>query len=420
MKLSNSPFLKPNLPLKILFILGVLGYFVLFFPGLMSFDSQSYYQNSLSSVYYEHSPCFMVWVWNKLNHIYPSTAWMFCINMALLWGSVYLFSFRILKARWIQYLTILMPYTIWVAIYAGWIWKDTLLAFGYAFLCAVFIDKMQRKHHFSWGGIAAILLLLTYYSEAKWAQARFVCPLFLLWLMEIQQPYWTRFKRWMVAALLSACFIFSVHSLRAKVLEQMPSSHFWQYVNIYDLAGTSIYANTYLVPDFLVIRPGLDLLKQKYDLLWEPLIAYPDSPLRKTQSDAERTALTQAWIKAVISHPIAYIQHRSRVFFRGLFICSPLNRTSTWIAQYQKYPFLYYIGVVSTYDWLLPAQLWLAFRSRHRSVRKMNQIGLSFLAVLFIFSLAGTPRYIFVSMVLCIFSIAYAIDMRLRTKNQPN
>jgi hypothetical protein len=184
-------------------------------------------------------------------------------------------------------------------------------------------------------------------------------------------------------------------------------------VNIYDLAGTSVYANTYLVPDFLVLRPGLDLLRKKYDLLWEPLIAYPNSPLRKTKSDPERAALTQAWIKGVITHPIAYLQHRCRVFFRGLFICSALNGTATWVAWYQKYLFLYYVGLLSSYAWLLTVQGVLAFWSRHRSVRKMNQIGLSFLAVLFVFSLAGTPRYIFVSVVLCIFSLSYTVDRYL-------
>jgi hypothetical protein len=219
LKLNNSLFLKHTLPLKALFVLGVLGYFALFFPGLMSIDSQGFYQQALSNTYSEHSKFFMIWLWNKLNHIYPSTAWMFFINMALLWGCVYLFSFRILKTRWTQYCTILAPYTIWVAVYAGWVWKDTLLAFGYTFLCAVFINKDQKQKRFSWVGISGILLLLAYCSEAKWVQARFVCPLFLLWLVEIQRPHWSRFKRWMVTAIFSACFIFAIHCVRAKFLE---------------------------------------------------------------------------------------------------------------------------------------------------------------------------------------------------------
>ena len=412
----NHKKLTSNYFLWCAFILGILGYFILFFPGLLSIDSNTFFQQSISGTYSEHTTFFMVWVWHKLNKIYVTQAWMFIINMALLWGSVYLWSFRILQERWAQYCAVLAPYTIWIAVYAGWIWKDTLLAFGYLFLCTLFIYKSEKQQRFSWLGIAGILLLLGYCSEPKWAQARFMCPFFILWLIEINQPYWPRLKRWCVAILVSAAFIFSIHTLRAQFLKHTDRSYSWQFVNIYDLVGTSVYSNTYLVPNFLVLRPGLERLKEKYDLLWEPLIVYPDSPLRKTQSEAERKALTQAWIKAVTTHPIAYLQHRFYVFFRGILAASPLNGTITWSSWTQTYPLLYYIGVLGSYVWLFPTQLFFALRSKHSPVRNMNQIGAFFMTVLCIFSLAGVTRYVFASMVLCIFSMTYVLDKYLERK----
>ena len=421
----KAPFLQ-----GIVFWFAVLGYLLIFYPGLMSDDSYTMYALAVEGKFSQHTSVFLIWLWKQLNRVYSGPLLMFLFNMGLLWGSIHILAFRLVVCTWARYLALLFPYTFWMLLYSGYIWKDVFLAFGYMFLVVHLLEKEKMQQRFSFFQWVLFWVLLICSTEVKFVQTRFICPLVIFWFLQVQWPLWSGLKRVTITGMLSGILIFGTHSFHKKVFSNPSySTHSWQFVTIYDLVGMSVYSGTYLVPEFLVLRPGLHRLRESYDLLWDPLICYPNSPLRKTQSDMERSILVKSWNQAVIRHPLSYLQHRSRVFIKGTFnVFGPLSKR--WIALVkkflwlEKFPWLLYlIRIISGHFLFLPLQIYLGFFYKGpSSVRRINRIGVTFFAVLFIFSLAGVPRYIFLNVVLCLSSLPLVLENysnRLR-KNRMN
>lgn len=383
---------------KYIFIILVSLYILIFYPRFMSEDSLSTYASAQSGIYKDSIPPTLSWVWGVLDTVYPGPALMFLMNMALLWSGVYMLAFHLVKTNKLFWITVLIPYTPWIMTYAGFIWKDVIFTFGYGLLAMILCVKDEHQKCFSFPGSILFFGLLFYATSVKY-QAQFVAPFMCFWFCRLQWPRDRQVLKFLKAALFSASIGLSLFYVDQKLIPAEGRTHFWQYVKIYDLAGISVRCDKILLPNFLVRTHDLKVIRKKYDFLWEPLIRYPDSPLRETKSDAERSILQKTWQKAVISHPFSYLAHRFWVFFQG-----------TVNGPYLKL-ILGRWGRIFSYSLLFPVQLWFAF-SRHFSfsVRYLNRMGLSLMAILFIFSLAGTPRYIYFSIYLFFLSVPLALQ----------
>jgi hypothetical protein len=219
------------------------------------------------------------------------------------------------------------------------------------------------------------------------------------------------------------------------------SSHAWQYVKIYDLAGMSVACQNVVVPSFLWKKPNVTVtdIQNHYYLYWEPLIVEPDSPLRATGNEVERQELMTSWQKEILSHPVAYLKHRWIIWTRGLLLLAPekswiLKKLGHELPQYYSLnsaqktptppmPFSHWVlGELSqlfAFIFQLPFLLLffpLGIRALRTSQAPYAQILLFFssmgsmlLGILFFFSLAAVPRYIYFTVYLFMLSLPLAL-----------
>lgn len=424
----------------IIFILAACGNIALWWPGMMSDDSVTIYSQVLSNQYSDHHPPMMAFVWRYLNMIYPGPLLMYLVNMLMLWATIGILAFGLFTTPFMRYLYFTLPWTPWILIHSGWIWKDIIFTFGYGLLAAVLARHTVKGTRLTPWGVGAFITLLIYATAVKY-QAQFIAPFILTWLAYLQ------LNRKGIAVLMglvtSLVLAYSIKGINNLLVTHRGSgsSHAWQYVKIYDLAGMSIVTHKVLVPSFLWKRSDVtpDDIQRHYHLYWEPLIVEPDSPLRATQSDSEREELLACWKKEVLHHPLAYLQHRGIIWTRGLLLSAPgrswvLKKLGYELPQYfslnsktqapsPAMPFSHWmlgeLSRLAAFIFQLPFLI-LFFPLGIRALRTeqapygqillfFSSMGSMLLGILFFFSLAAVPRYIYFTVYLFMLSIPIAL-----------
>lgn len=416
----------PHMPFAIAFIGLFALHIALFYPGMMSVDSVGIYSDALKNAYSLHHPPFMGFTWHYLDKIYKGPALMYLFNMALLWSFTCLLSFKIFKDKYIRILCLLIPFVPHVLVYSGWVWKDIIFTYGYALISVYLAMKSIKKEPLKIKHLVCIIGALIYFTEVKY-QARFVLPILLFWVF---QSY---FKGPMIKSIIGAVLAHilvmgTIHTLDSMLINSKNDArnHSWQCVKIFDLAGMSVYSKRILVPNNLWKRPDitLDDVKRKYQLAWEPLVIYDDSPFRKAENELEREKLLKTWQTAVRDYPFKYIQHRFHVWFNGMILT---GMGSMWIEKkLANYPTLNkYVSAFSNslaYVFILPVQLLIILQALFALRKKdkkpyaipalyLNAMSLTLLTVLFVFSLAAVPRYVYFSIVFFIISTPFSLKM---------
>lgn len=207
--------------------------------------------------------------------------------------------------------------------------KDVIFTFGYGFLAMFLAYVTTHNKKISLIQILGFFISVIYFTAVKF-QAQFILPILLLWFfyIVIRKSTITYKKSMVILASVVTSFSIAttIDSINHYLVTEKGSGshHSWQYVKIFDLSGMSIYSDKILLPDFLLRHPEISVkdIHNKYEIAWEPLIVYEDSPLRATQSEKERDLLLNTWWKEVFNHPISYIQHRGKLWFREFFLAS--------------------------------------------------------------------------------------------------
>ena len=431
------PNIKKHIPLIIFFVAACI-FIGTFAPGTMDIDSSGIYQNALAHQYSDHHPPLMAYMWHYLNFIYQGPLLMFLFNMALLWGALYILAFKIFhNERILQYGIMLIPFMPQIAVHGRITGKDVIFTFGYGFLATFLAYITIHNKKISFLQSLGFLLSSVYFTAVKF-QAQFILPILLLWFFYVQLrntnlTYKNAIS--ILAAVLTALSIITIINAINHYLvteKGSGSQHSWQYVKIFDLSGMSIYANKVLLPKFLLRHPEISVqdLQKKYEIAWEPLIVYEDSPLRGTIGTEEREILLQTWWQAVFNHPVSYIQHRGKLWFREFFLASCAKGWLeeigiTGVTPFQKALRLF--ATLAAFIFLFPLQI-MFFRVGRRALQFsetkyfaqpllfLSSMGCALLALLFVKSLAVTVRYIFFTFYMFFLSCPFAYYCFIKMK----
>lgn len=408
--------------------------FFVFTPGLMSPDSKGLYAQAVAHKYNDIQAPLMAYLWHYLDLIYPGPLLMFVMNLFMLGGTVYILSHKLFvkeKNPWLHYYCILIPFIPHIVSYLGFVWKDLVFTFSYGVLAAYLSYLTIQKRQFSKLGVVGFFLLLIYGTSVKY-QAQFILPIILLWFFMVE----TRFclKRsllGMIPAVVAVLGLIMVLE-RAVIDEKTGTQNFGQHKMIYDLAGISLFSGQIVVPQMLHKRAlTLADLEKKYTLAWEPLVVESDSPLRAAQTETELKLLRSAWLKEMRTRPAAYLRHRLHIWTRGILLGVPGQK---WVDQrLGKNNFvsthLVPLGTLMRYVFLLPFQIlffvlgiWGLRRQRPRpyaqSLLFLSAMGVTLLGVLFFFSLAAVPRYIYFTNFMSMLSVPFAGHLYFLWKNK--
>jgi hypothetical protein len=303
-----------------------------------------------------------------------------------------------------------------------------------------------------------IFFIIVFYTTSVKYQAKFILPILLLWYVSVQfnkpsilsarSKLKVLIKHISIAMILCFSIINGIEITNNFLVTKhgQGSNNSWQYKKIYDLVGTSININQILVPKFLAKKEVMTLedLRNHYELAWEPLIVYDHSPLRSAHSDKELAAIDKSWKQMIRNHPIGYLKHRLHIWATGILLSAPgegyLTGKSTYLSSLEKKHGNLLGGLsflANKFSWILyifayisifPFQMYFIFSSLRlyskennkyaKAVFFMSIMGLTLLFLLFFFSLASMPRYIYFTYVMFFFSIPFFIAMRQQIRKE--
>ncbi|WP_375319407.1 hypothetical protein [Candidatus Tisiphia endosymbiont of Oplodontha viridula] len=366
-----TEFYRKYYPVILCFVLMFL-HFLSAYPGGMTIDSFSQYEQSISGNYFSHHPPLMSMVWSLLNYIYQGPQIMLLLHLAFLWGGVLLLFYADPQNKY-RYLYFVIPFLPNILAQSSIIWKDIGFGLGSFFVVSSCVFYSYRQKRPSCLVVMGLLLILFYVVGVKF-QAQFIVPILVLFVVSVSlkaidnptnitsssqvslqeatlvatkqstkmarkrllrrtplllammnvNMLWLKsslvsynwFIRILVSAVLSLAIIYGNNQL-AKHFST--DSHANQLRQLFDIAGVSVAIdNDDLLPDYVKEDKNLysfEKLKTLYTPTLVNYLVFGDNRIYNSTSDPVKLQeLESSYIKAVTHYPLAFLKHRMRNF----------------------------------------------------------------------------------------------------------
>lgn len=412
---------KLSYSLATLLSIGLFHLFLMW-PGILSSDSKTQYQMAISGVYSDHHPPLMAFIWRYLDKIYQGPGMMFLLHLTLLYGAIF-YLINSIKSYRCKYVLLLLSVIPQIFLYSNMIWKDVGFTFCFLFVASylTYLTSNQRQPTLIQ---AIILLIVLLYGTAIKFQAQYCAPILLGWAAYILSGYKIHCKKFIkIYGIFLIIFYLLLNSINWILIPNVQKNYGWQLVKIYDLAAISLATNTDLFPDFtknknfsmqeISNRLSRDPLDRSKYYMVDNLI-FGDAILKTGSNKAERNKLYFTWFKAVITHPLAYLKHRSMNLASMLLYHPTFKHINAFLTNNS----LIYIianGIIYlTMSNLIPVILSFIYLVVGIYLLKkienidntnwfivpvvcFNAIGIVMVLVLFFCSMAGTPRYTYIA-----------------------
>lgn len=406
------------IPAELLLLLLFLLHLYFAWPGQMGADSVAQYGEAMQGVYSDHHPPLMAFVWRFLARIHEGPGLMLLLNLSLLYGGIF-FLIRSVVNKKNQYLLLLVPLIPNVLIYSFYVWKDVSYAFSFLFVSCYLAYITLNKRPLSLPALLLLLPILLYGAAVKF-QAQYLAVFTLLWLVLAFNNYKLNYKMLVKFLVISGVFYYSLISINNYLVPNQQKSNSWQFVKMYDIAAISVATHKPLLPDFIKLSGYSEqemLLRFNHKAV-DSLI-YGDCGrkpiLQKTSDKAQQEKLLAIWKDSLLSHPFYYLQHRLfnagyllfdragfevvRDFFQEIGIYK--YKVAHMIIGGLAYPLLMHvIPIMLAFIYFGFAFYCLIIRvSRENAISLLffNVIAVGMFLILFIFSMAGIPRYTYIS-----------------------
>lgn len=436
MKNSKFPF--------ILFSAGFFIQLVFFWPGILVSDSIGQYAMAQSGLFTNHHPPFMSFIWRYLDFLYAGPGLMLALHLLLLHGAAFVF-YQAFKEKSKSFSFIILPWVPGVIVYGIFILKD--ISFAYSFML---VAALLTKAHMQDKKLSALENLVffsaLFYGTSVKFQAQYLSPLFLgwyVWQQFLSYKSCSFIKKSTAFLVILALFYTSLNLVNTALVPPQRDDHSWQFVKLFDLTALSLKNNKSYIPKANQ-GPSYSFENMKRTFLGNAQVYYIDdlvfsfSPvLIKGTTEDDRQILWNQWAKTVTSHPVDYIIHRLRTLAPVIggtpqfdLVEKALN--TSLIPGTTSYKISYYIARLVSF--LLVAALptfLLGFFYLFISIRSLREtkeafpllmillVAYGMPAILFSFSMAGTARYIIVSLCL-IHSTHYMAWQCYKRKEAPH
>lgn len=310
-----TEFLRKYYPVILCFVLMFL-HFLSAYPGGMTVDSFSQYEQSISGNYFSHHPPLMSMVWSLLNYIYQGPQIMLLLHLVFLWGGILLLFYADSQNKY-RYLYFVIPLLPNILAQSGIIWKDIGFGLGSFFVIASCIFYSYRQKRPSCLAVIGLLLIIFYVVGVKF-QAQFIAPILILFVLSVSlkaiaDPNW--FIRIIVTTILSLVIIEGNNQL---VKHFSIDSHANQLRQLFDIAGVSVAIdNDDLLPNYVKEDKiySFEKLKSLYTPTLVNYLVFGDNRIYDSTSDPIKLQeLESSYVKAVTHYPLAFLKHRMKNF----------------------------------------------------------------------------------------------------------
>lgn len=317
-----------------LVVLGMATIAFAYWPGIMIDDARWQYQQSVDNAYEDWHPPAMAWVWHHLMLLEPGPGPMLLLQLSLYWAGIAMI------ALWVHRQG--SPRLGVLAACAGWlpaplalmgiVVKDSLMAgtlssaVGFMLWSTTALNISHRRAL----GIAALIAILL--AATLRANAFLACA--PLALAALPRSFLSSGPRLALSALVSTAILAMAPGAVAAALHAEDMDTQLSLI-IFDLGGITEHTGLNQFPDLRVANP-VAVNHRCYDPFeWDSYSTWARRPCplgyERFQSlvDEGDTDPRTVWVHAVVTHPIAYAQHRLAHFNISTWFLVPDNPEPT-------------------------------------------------------------------------------------------
>jgi hypothetical protein len=285
-----------------------------YWPGLITWDSIRQYDQALSGAYDDWHPPVMEWIWSKFIPVWPGTAPMLILQLALYWaGLAAIGAWCLNERRRVAFagvvLLALLPIPLALM---GAILKDSLMAGALLSATGLMIWRARLGR---WASTASAGLLI-FAATLRFNAWPACLPLMLALLPDAVKR--TR-QRFALSALLSIAVLVAAMPAANRLLQAERSGVELSLV-IFDLGGITRFSGENQFPEVGVADPVAVNRRCYTPLKWDPYSFWAAEPCPigfdrlKARFDRTGESAIRRWIVAILGHPPAYLRHRAAHF----------------------------------------------------------------------------------------------------------
>ena len=283
-----------------------------YWPGFMTWDAIRQYDQALNGDFDDWHPPMMEWVWRRFLSLWLGPAPMLVLQLALEWGGLALLAGWALRAGRPRLAAAIvacgfMPFALALT---GEVLKDCLMAgalLGATGLLA-WQERSGRPGLFAAAGIA----LLVFASALRFNAFLATVPLCVALLPPVARRTWPRLA---ASIVLSAAVMIAALPLANRLIGAKPSDVSLSLV-IFDLGGITAHGGADTFPKLGLADPVAANRRCYNPERWDSYSWWVDPvcPINfvTVQHAFQRTHTNPYafWLRAVVTHPVAYAQHR--------------------------------------------------------------------------------------------------------------
>jgi hypothetical protein len=338
---------------------------LIFHPGIMTYDAKFVYEDIGKDVLGDWQSPVMTVLWGMIDPVAPGVASMFLLIATSYWLAFGLLAFALARrgsrlALVLPLLALLPPAFVFVGI----IWRDVLFATSWLLAAAIAFAAAKRGARIRVPA-QAVALALCAFGVLLRPNALIAAPILAAYIAWPTQIYLKRIAILFVPAMVGFFALVQVVYYDALGATRQ---HPLQSIMVFDLGGISHFARENQFP-VSWSEPETDLLLNgcyqptQWDIYWrlEPC----DFVMRKIEREQKlfgTPVITEAWLRAVMHHPVAYLRHRAAFMWNFL----GGNNLTMWVADVEHpsetvFPDRpAFVALVSLHDRLKPTPLFRA------------------------------------------------------------
>ncbi len=380
---GGGSYARRALPVVALALAGFALTLRVFYPGVMTWDAWYVHSYIAAGQAGDWQSPLMTALWAVIDPIAPGSASMF-----LLFATVYWLAFVTLglalarRSAWLGIVAVALALTPSAFVFVGIIWRDMLFASVWLLAAALAFAVAEQRGVRRLAAQAVALALLVFAFLLR-PNALFAAPILAAYLV---WPARFDLKRaailYVPAALVLAALVPLVYYGMLGAKHEKPL----HAIFVFDLAGITHFTKINQFPvawtaDEDAMLTGRCYQPTDFDNYWT---RDPCGFVMK-KLEAEKLfgapALTEAWLRALATHPLAYLEHRAAVTANFLF-AQTLTMWTVDIAHPDRIVFAdnsWFMALKATHDrlastplfragaWLALCMLWCALAWRRRA-----------------------------------------------------
>lgn len=288
---------------------------VVFYPGFMSYDSFVQLKQALGQLpYFDSHPVIMAKLWGALIFLTGGNkASLFIFYVSIYWLAVYLLSTILFRKQYLIILSSLLigffPPAYFLSLHN---WKDVGMLISFYFF-VIFIILYLKKEKIAYLGLSSLCLIVATLMRTNAFVASLPLFIYTIYLLSI------RFDRLSIKFVYSVLYILLVVGVFLGTTNLL--NHNARHVStigtvlVWDMGAVSKIKQTDYLPLYLHRKQSVedDLYVINRDFspdanyhLFKEISPYPNPEDNKK--------LVLDWFKLITKEPVAYLQHRLKVF----------------------------------------------------------------------------------------------------------